>query len=96
MTVRLDQISSDSLRARAAHLRDLSRCIDHSLIMRLDDWAGEDTWQMPRADLCRQLLRTSQRQLGRCCESLLATARQLEQQAEALDSMSVLGAARVR
>lgn len=62
--------------------------------MQLHRWAGEDTWQMPRADLCRQLLQTNQRQLRRCCETLLAAAQHLEQQAELIESSVLAGVGR--
>jgi hypothetical protein len=62
------------LRQRAECLRDLARSIERSLVMSLDEIAGEATWSSPRARLCEAMLARNLHQLHQAADALRDTA----------------------
>lgn len=69
------------LRGRAHDLRILATELESTPAMSLDVHAGPDTWQIPRAELCRWLLGVNQAQLHREADGLRWSAHRLEQRA---------------
>jgi hypothetical protein len=74
-----------AFRARAQALRSLANELERTPVMSLDQDAGPDTWQSPRADVCRWVLGVNQAQLRRAIEELRWNARSLESQALELE-----------
>ena len=73
------------LRQRAATLRDLASCIERSIVMSLDELAGDTTWSSPRARLCEAMLARNLHQLHRAADDLRDTAFRLQARAGELD-----------
>jgi hypothetical protein len=66
------------LRALAAHL-------ECTPAVTLAEVAGPDTWQSPRVEMCRGILRANLTQLARAVDELRWTAHRLEIQAADLE-----------
>lgn len=75
-------IDPDQLRRRAASLRDLAARLATTPALTLDGVAGHDTWDSPRAELCRRLWRANRAQLLAAIDDLHARARRLDRQAD--------------
>jgi hypothetical protein len=73
------------LRQRAQCLRDLARSIDRSVVMTLDEVAGEATWSSPRARLCEAMLARNLHQLHEAADDLRDTAFRMQVRAEELE-----------
>ena len=56
--------------------------------MRLDQYAGVDTWSGARPDLCRVTLITNQQQLHAAADDLRGNAYRFEQQARELEAVA--------
>ena len=73
------------LRQRAATLRDLAGSIERSIVMSLEELAGDQTWSSPRARLCEAMLARNLHQLHRAADDLRDTAFRLQARAGELD-----------
>ena len=73
------------LRQRAATLRDLARSIERSIVMTLDELAGDQTWSTPRARLCEAMLARNLHQLHRAADDLRDTAFRMHTRAGELE-----------
>jgi hypothetical protein len=82
-------IDAHELRERARTLRSLASEIERGPAMSLDRHAGPETWRTPRAELCRSVLRTGQRQLHQAAEELRWIAHRLESEAASCERLSV-------
>ncbi len=74
------------LRARAHRLRQLAVAIEATPAMRLERFAGDDTWRGPRPHLCRDLLRRNLAQLHQAADDLRWRAYVLEERAAACEA----------
>lgn len=82
------------LRQRAAALRDLARSIECSIVMTLDELAGDETWSSPRARLCEAMLARNLHQLHRAADDLRDTAFRMQARAGELEhALRIRGAA---
>ena len=82
------------LRQRAATLRNLARSIERSIVMTLDELAGDATWSSPRARLCEAMLARNLHQLHRAADDLRDTAFRMQARAGELErSLQLRGAA---
>ena len=86
----MSHTTSQVLRQRAHRLRTLADDIERSPVLRLDSYAGDDTWRGSRPQLCRNLLRTNQAQLHSDADGLRWQAYLFEQQAEQLAAIEAL------
>lgn len=66
------------LRRRARALRQLATQLESTPAMSLDSHAGHETWQTPRAELCRWILGSNQSQVHRAADELRWNAHRLE------------------
>ena len=73
------------LRQRAATLRELAGSIERSIVMSLEDLAGDQTWSSPRARLCEAMLARNLYQLHRAADYLRETAFRMQERAGELD-----------
>jgi len=73
------------LRLRAANLRHLAAAIERSVVMTLDEVAGDDTWSSPRARLCETMLARNLQQLHQAADDLRDTAFRMLARAGELD-----------
>ena len=73
------------LRQRAATLRDLAGSIERSIVMSLEELAGDAAWSSPRARLCEAMLERNLHQLHRAADDLRDTAFRLQARAGELD-----------
>jgi hypothetical protein len=73
------------LRQRAECLRDLARSIERSLVMSLDEIAGDATWSSPRARLCEAMLARNLHQLHQAADDLRDTAFRMHARAAELE-----------
>src|SRR5262245_4682509 len=73
------------LRQRAATLRDLAGSIERSIVMTLDELAGEQRWSSPRARLCEAMLTRNLHQLHRAADELRDTAFRMQARADELE-----------
>jgi hypothetical protein len=71
----------DHLRRRARSLSAFAGQLEALRAMRLQNFAGPDTWHTPRADLCRHLLGANQAQVRAAIDELRQGAVQLERRA---------------
>lgn len=85
--------AADLARRRARRLRSIAVRIEHSPVMRLEQFAGDDTWTGPSPELCQSTLRTNLAQLHRAADELRWQAWLFEQRANALDLASALAGA---
>ena len=83
------------LRQRAATLRDLAGSIERSIVMTLDELAGDETWSStPRTRLCEAMLARNLHQLHRAADDLRDTAFRMHARAGELEhSFRIRGAA---
>ena len=79
-------IPAIELRRRALDLRDLAAAIEQLSALRLDGYAGDDTWRGSRAALCRTVLSSNQGQLHAAADRLRWRAIDFERQADHLDA----------
>lgn len=75
-------------RERADHLERLARTIEAAQVMTLHRWLGPDTWDMPRADRCRDHLDAEVRRLRRATEELRGVAATLRARATRAEGTS--------
>ncbi len=80
----------NQLRHRAEMLRRLAIRLDSIRAGDLLAIAGVDTWDSPRAELCRELLRSNLAQIDEAGRQLRNGARSLEDQAAAADTAAVI------
>ncbi len=80
---------STDLRRRADALREFALRIEHLPVLRLDHLAGADTWQGPRAELCRATLAANQHQLHVAADELRSHALRLAREADRLDALAL-------
>jgi hypothetical protein len=73
------------LRQRAANLRHLAGAIERSLVMTLEEVAGDATWSSPRARLCESMLERNLHQLHQAADDLRHTAFRMVARAGELD-----------
>ena len=73
------------LRQRAQCLRDLARSLERSIVMSLDDVAGDATWSSPRARLCEAMLARNLHQLHQAADDLRDTAFRMHARADELE-----------
>jgi hypothetical protein len=76
---------ASALRQRAECLRDLARSIERSLVMTLDDVAGDESWSSPRARLCEAMLARNLHQLHQAADDLRDTAFRMHARARELE-----------
>ena len=76
--------SAHQLRQRAAELRRVAQQIERNPVARLDALAGDDTWRMPAADVCRDLLASDLQALHQVVDDLRLAAWRFEVAADAL------------
>ena len=77
------------LRARAHRLRRLAVDIEATPAMRLERFAGDETWRGSRPHLCLDLLRRNLAQLHRAADDLRWRAYLLEERAAACETVVV-------
>jgi hypothetical protein len=86
----MSHTTSQVLRRRAHRLLTLANEIERSPVLRLDSFAGDDTWRGSRPQLCRNLLHANQAQLHSDADGLRSQAYLFEQQAEQLAAIEAL------
>lgn len=89
MTISAAARRAEQLRQRAAELRRLATRIEQLPVMRLDAYAGDDTWSGPRPTLCRTTLCTNQRQLHQAADDLRWHAYRFEIEADEADTLAL-------
>lgn len=77
------------LRHRAEMLRRLAIRLDSIAAHDLLALAGSDTWDSPRAELCRELLRSNLAQIDDAGRRLRIDARLLEERAAAAEAAAL-------
>ncbi len=82
--------AADHARRRAHHLRSIAVRIEHSPVMWLEQFAGDDTWAGGRPLLCRSTLQANLAQLHRSVDGLRWQAYLFEQRARQLDAVAAL------
>jgi hypothetical protein len=75
---------ADLLRARAATLRTFARRVQQLEATSLQTRSGTDTWMGPSPHACDDSMRAMRTQLFTEVDALMAAARRLERQADAL------------
>jgi hypothetical protein len=78
-------VQPTNLRARADGLRALAAHLERTPAVTLAEVAGPDTWQSPRVEVCREILRANLAQLARAVEDLRWTAHRLDTRAADLE-----------
>ena len=73
------------LRLRAATMRELAGSIEQSIVMTLDELAGDTTWSSPRARLCEAMLARNLHQLHRAADELRDAAFRMQARAGELE-----------
>lgn len=81
---------ADLLRTRARTLRHLAALVQQRVLLDLCRRAGDDTWQGPTADRCRDDLRRSLQRLDTDGDELLRQATVLERRADDLELQAAL------
>jgi len=77
------------LRHRAEMLRRMAIRLDSIGAAALLAWAGPETWDSPRAELCRELLRCNLEQITHAQQHLRVSARALDERAALHEARSV-------
>lgn len=82
--------TSQVLRRRADQLLTLANQIEQSPVLRLGNFAGDETWRGSRPQLCRNLLSANQAQLHNDVDELRWQAYLFARQAEQLAAIEAL------